>query len=72
MPQEGAIRERLENMLEGLEERRETHKQWRDCDQVYRDQNPSIGDSDFHAHCVEEYDEYIDTVQGAMSLIDRS
>ena len=60
---------RLKALLPGLEYSRETHVQWRDCDQRYRDENPSIGDAEFHQTCVDEYDERIRTINDAAEYI---
>lgn len=59
----------LEALLPGLEFSRETHVQWRDCDQSCRDKNPSIGDAAFHAGCVKEYDERINAIKAAVTVL---
>ena len=43
-----SLLERLSALLPELEFSKETHRQWRDCEQIYRDQNPMIGDRAFH------------------------
>jgi hypothetical protein len=62
----GDVIDRLRALLPGLEFSRETHVQWRDCDQLWRDRNPSIGSSQFHDDCVKEYDERIATINDAI------
>ena len=65
----GAIAKRLQALLPELEDGRETHVQWRDCAQKWRDQNPSIGTSEFHANCVRYYDERIAAVKEAIEAL---
>jgi hypothetical protein len=62
---------RLDALLPELEYSRETHVQWRDCDQKYRDTNPAIGSSEFHAQCVKHYDERIAAIKEAAQLLRR-
>ena len=59
----------LEALLPGLEFSRETHVQWRDCDQSWRDKNPSIGDVKFHDECVREYDKRIKAIELAVDAL---
>ena len=59
----------LEALLPELEYSRETHAQWRDCDQIHRDRNPSIGDSAFHDACVNTYDTRIATIKRAAAAM---
>ena len=59
------IVDRLDALLPELEYSRETHVQWRDCPQHFRDRNPEIGDSDFHARAVADYDERIAAIKAA-------
>ena len=60
---------RLENLLPELNYAKETHRQWRDCDQEHRDKNPDIGDSDFHAKYVDIYDERISAIEGVVIFL---
>lgn len=60
---------RLEALLSDLEFSRETHRQWRDCDQSYRDQNPDIGDDQFHAQMMNVYDERISVIVDAIECL---
>lgn len=62
----GDIVDRLNSLLPELNYNRETHRQWRDCEQKYRDRNPEIGDSKFHADCVKLYDERIESIKLAI------
>lgn len=62
---------RLKNIIPELEYARETHVQWRDCHQKYRDENPSIGDSAFHKKYVEIYDERIAAIKEAIEIINK-
>lgn len=59
----------LEALLPELEFSRETHVLWRDCDQIHRDRNPSIGDAAFHEACVKDYDTRISTIKRAASAM---
>jgi len=61
--------EALEDLLPELEYARETHVQWRDCAQVFRDNNPQIGDSNFHAEMVVTYDKRISTIKEAATKL---
>lgn len=63
--------EELEGLLPELEYARETHVQWRDCQQKDRDANPDIGDADFHERMVRTYDVRIETIRKAASLLRR-
>ena len=60
---------RLKNLLPELNYAKETHRQWRDCDKKYRDKNPDIGDSEFHAKYVDIYDERISTIEEAVTFL---
>ena len=62
----------LREMLPELEEGRETHRDWRDCDQVYRDRNPDIGDEHFHAQLVNLYDCRISMINAAIQILEKS
>ncbi len=64
-----SVVDRLKALLPELEYSRETHVQWRDCHQKYRDENPRIGDSAFHQGCVETYDERIAVIKEAIDII---
>jgi hypothetical protein len=68
-PRTGEAMIRLALLIPELEHDRETHRQWRDCDESYRQRNPSIGDSKFHADCVAMYDERIRTARLALETI---
>ena len=59
----------LDGLLPELEFARETHVQWRDCDQSWRDANPSIGDSAFHDGYVTIYDTRISTIKRAAAAM---
>ena len=61
--------DRLNNLLPELEHGKETHRQWRDCDQKYRDENPDIGDKDFHTNLVKVYENRISCVTDALEYI---
>lgn len=61
---------RMRELLPKLEYGRETHVQWRDCDQKYRDAEPSIGTREFHAEMVDEYDERIACFKAAIAYIE--
>lgn len=63
------LQKRLKALIPGLEYSRETHRQWRDCDQKYRDENPAIGDPDFHQKCIDEYDERISAIKEAIGAL---
>ena len=60
---------RLKNLLPELDYARETHRQWRDCDQKYRDKNPDIGESEFHAKYVDIYDERISAIEETVTFL---
>lgn len=60
---------RLGALLPELERGRRTHVDWRDCDQIYRNQNPAIGDSEFHDARVRDYDERIEAIKEAAALL---
>jgi hypothetical protein len=60
---------KLASLLPHLEFSRKTHVQWRDCDQSWRDMNPSIGDSKFHDDCVKEYDNRIHFIREAVTFL---
>lgn len=64
-----AASQKLAALLPGLEFSRQTHVEWRDCDQSWRDRNPSIGDSAFHDKCVKEYDERIASINEAIKAL---
>lgn len=64
-----ASADRLSSLLPGLKFSRRTHVQWRDCDQKFRDENPDIGSSKFHAEAIKEYDERISTIEEAIGLL---
>lgn len=64
------IAQRLSALLPELEYSRETHVQWRDCDQTHRDRNPKIGSSEFHAQCVTDYDERIAAIKEAVTALE--
>ena len=64
------LQERLLAILPDLEHGRETHNIWANCDQKYRDENPDIGDVEFHLAHVRIYDERISLVTEAASKID--
>lgn len=64
-----SLLERLSALLPELEFSKETHRQWRDCEQIYRDQNPMIGDPAFHDTQVELYEERIETILDTISLL---
>lgn len=70
MSEGAALIERLGNLVPELEYGRETHVQWRDCDQKYRDAEPSIGTREFHADMVTKYDERIACVRAAIAYIE--
>lgn len=55
----------LLSLIPDLEYGKETHRQWRDCDQSRRDANPDIGDSAFHDSLVDIYNNRIATVKFA-------
>lgn len=57
---------RLRDLLPELEYARETHRQWRDCDQIHRDRNPQIGSAEFHAEIFEKYNERIAAINEAI------
>jgi hypothetical protein len=57
--------EALADTVRQLEHHKQTHEQWRDCEQSHRDANPKIGDSAFHAECVENYETMISAVKYA-------
>jgi hypothetical protein len=57
--------EALADTVRQLEHHKQTHEQWRDCEQSHRDANPKIGDSAFHAECVEDYETMISAVKYA-------
>ena len=59
----------LTKLIPDMEHGRETHRQWRDCDQIHRDKEPSIGDKDFHTRLVTVYDNRIRVIQGAINYI---
>jgi hypothetical protein len=61
--------ERLTALLPDLEYSRQTHVDWRDCESKYRVANPDIGDAEFHAQCVREYDERIGAIREAIDLL---
>lgn len=61
--------QRLEALIPDLEDGRETHRDWRDCHQKYRDKSPDIGDKNFHARYVLIYDERISAVKEAIEFI---
>lgn len=63
------VANRLQALLSELEYARQTHVEWRDCDQSYRDANPHIGDSAFHQNCVSIYDERIDAIKEAVKVL---
>lgn len=63
------ISERLEALLPELEYSRETHVQWRDCEDKWRRANPQIGDKAFHAEMVRVYDERISTIKQAAEAL---
>ena len=60
---------RLKKLLPELNYAKETHRQWRDCDKKYRDENPDIGDSEFHAKYVDIYDERISAIEEAVTFL---
>lgn len=60
---------KLEDLLPELRHGRGTHIEWRDCHQKYRDDNPDIGDSEFHAELVRVYDNRIETILEAIELL---
>lgn len=62
---------RLKNLLPELNYAKETHRQWRDCDQKYRLKNPDIGDRDFHAKYVDIYDERISAIEEAIIFLEK-
>ena len=62
---------RLKNLLPDLIYSKETHRQWRDCDQKYRDENPDIGDSEFHAKYVDIYDERISAIEEIITFLQK-
>lgn len=59
---------RLKALLPNLEYSRETHVEWRDCHQKYRDENPRIGDAKFHQTCVDDYDERITAINDTIEF----
>lgn len=65
------IVDKLKNLLPELEYGRGTHVEWRDCDQRYRDENPSIGDKEFHNKLVKIYDNRISTVKEAIEILEK-
>jgi hypothetical protein len=66
-----ATADRLEALLPELEYSRQTHVEWRDADDKFRLRNPAIGDSAFHASCIEDYDERIAAIKEAAALLRR-
>lgn len=60
---------RLEALLPELAYSRQTHVEWRDCDQVHRDRNPEIGSAEIHAQYVRDYDERIGAIQEAIEFL---
>lgn len=62
--------QKLRGLLPKLEYARETHRQWRDCHQSYRDANPDIGDSAFHQQAVDDYDERIRLIKEAADRLE--
>lgn len=66
------IVDRLNALIPELEYSRETHIQWRDCDQRYRDENPDIGSAAFHDEQVKIYDERISAINEAIAALARS
>ncbi len=62
----------LEALIPELAEGQETHRIWRDCDQKYRDSNPSIGDKEFHTNMVKTYQIRIDIIRSAIMYIHES
>jgi hypothetical protein len=71
MPETAAAADRLEALLPELEYSRQTHIEWRDCSQEYRDRNPQIGNAEFHDSCVKDYDERIAAITEAAALLRR-
>ena len=66
---EKTLLKRLENLIPDLEYGQETHRIWRDCDQKYRDAEPSLGDKDFHIKLVDTYENRILTVKDAIEQL---
>jgi len=60
---------RLESLIPDLKECQEVHREWRDCDQIHRDNNPNIGDENFHNEMVDTYENRILTVKDAIKEI---
>ena len=63
---------RLRGLLPSLEYSRETHVIWRDCDQKYRDEQPSVGDKHHHEMCIADYDDRIAVINDAIKFIESS
>lgn len=63
--------ERLKKLAPELSDGRQTHVEWRNCSQKYRDKNPDIGDKEFHHNMVLVYDERIGAITEAMNEIER-
>ena len=70
MSNQASLLQRLRALIPELEDGRDTHVQWRDCHQRFRDANPSIGDKAFHAGMVNVYDERIACVRDAIAFIE--
>jgi hypothetical protein len=56
-------------IIEELKYSQETHRIWRDCDQKYRDENPDIGDSEFHDNMVLTYQTRIDFIKSLQTKV---
>jgi hypothetical protein len=61
--------EKLRALLPGLEHSRDTHVQWRDCDQHWRDLNPDIGTKEQHQMHIERYDARISAITEAIEVL---
>lgn len=70
MSHQAALLQRLRALLPELESGRNTHVEWRDCEQQWRDMNPHIGDPEFHAGCIRDYDERIACVHEAIAYVE--
>jgi len=63
------IIDRLKKLLPELEYARETHRQWSECPQEFRDKNPDSGDAEFHSKYVGIYNERISAIEEAVNYL---
>ena len=68
----GEAAEKLAELLPGLEYGLSVHIEWRDADEIWFQRNPHIGDRDFHAEWVEEYQKRIKITKNAIRVLEKS